>query len=227
MEGPQFGAIRLELPLSLSFNVWKARNAVFGKDEWCILLKRQFWKRIPIRTETSSIKDFLVFSNHVMKDCYNTSLTTCLGALLKTKGMHARELAIYGTLELFSDERIFLTSNSLAIMWGYLLSALQKMTYSMMDLKLQFGHLGDKFLDLVGDKWWSLFKMASRRRMSPQDHSRIGLYAGQSDHLLGPRKKSGFFEKQESLSPNGVRVGEEVGNYWIIIGVDFQLAIIS
>ncbi|GJW53684.1 hypothetical protein Tco_0097769 [Tanacetum coccineum] len=46
---------------------------------------------------------------------------------------------------------------------------------------------------------------------APSEHSRMDCNAGQSDHLLD-QGKSRFFEKQESLSPNGVRLAPRSAN---------------
>ncbi|GJS21842.1 hypothetical protein Tco_0450474 [Tanacetum coccineum] len=57
--------------------------------------------------------------------------------------------------------------------------------------------------------WCVTIQDAARIECPPQDHSRMDLYAGQSEASARPRKEVGFFEKQKITIPNGVWVREK------------------
>ncbi|GJY56472.1 reverse transcriptase domain-containing protein [Tanacetum coccineum] len=71
---------------------------------------------------------------------------------------------------------------------------------------------GSKFLTWRGKVVVHYFKMASRIRMSPQDHSRMDLYAGTIRSSACPRKESGFlrWRSRKSLFSNGVKGKQEL-----------------
>ncbi|GJW41777.1 hypothetical protein Tco_0067622 [Tanacetum coccineum] len=129
-----------------------------------------------------------------------------------------RELAC-GTLKTFTESGFFLNiQNYLAIMSGIVVA-----------LQNAYSRWG-------GSSWSSTSVGSSMEEMAvlvSQTLCSVRTYGDKMDYswtirIIARQGKSRLLEKQESLSPNGVRVGEdEVAKHWIIIRVEVPLAFIS